>query len=81
MITNAALGLLLLASSAAQGDKDPNEVICKRVQQTGSLVSHSRLCLTRHEWARNMEETRARYDEIQGRQGSSHEDQPTFSPH
>lgn len=58
--------------------KSPDEVVCKRVTKTGSLVSHSRLCLTRREWIRYAEENQDRYGEIQGRFGSSREDQPTF---
>jgi hypothetical protein len=52
--------------------------VCKRITKTGSLVSHSRLCLTRREWVRYAEENQDRYGEIQGRFGSSREDQPTF---
>ena len=36
--------------------KSPDEVVCKRVNKTGSLVAHSRLCLTRREWIRYAEE-------------------------
>mgnify|MGYP003576901524 CR=1 FL=1 len=58
--------------------KSPDEVLCKRVPKTGSLVSHSRLCMTRREWIRYTEQNQDRYGEIQGRFGSSREDQPTF---
>lgn len=60
------------------GGKSPDEVVCKRITKTGSLVSHSRLCLTRREWIRYAEENQDRYGEVQGRFGSSREDQPTF---
>jgi protein TonB len=59
--------------------KSPDEVVCKRVNKTGSLVTHSRLCLTRREWIRYAEQNQDRYGEIQGRFGSSREDQPTFA--
>ena len=58
--------------------KSPDEVVCKRINKTGSLVSHSRLCLTRREWIQYAEQNQDRYGEIQGRFGSSREDQPTF---
>lgn len=58
--------------------KSPDEVVCKRVNKTGSLVSHSRLCLTRREWIQYAEQNQDRFGEIQGRLGSSREDQPTF---
>lgn len=63
---------------ASIGGKSPDEVVCKRVTKTGSLVSHSRLCLTRREWSRYADRNQDQYGEIQGRFGSSREDQPTF---
>ena len=66
------------AKVASIGGKSPDEVVCKRITKTGSLVSHSRLCLTRREWVRYAEENQDRYGEVQGRFGSSREDQPTF---
>ncbi|MFL6723632.1 MAG: energy transducer TonB [Sphingomicrobium sp.] len=66
------------AKVATIGGKSPDEVVCKRITKTGSLVSHSRLCLTRREWVRYAEENQDRYGEVQGRFGSSREDQPTF---
>jgi protein TonB len=59
--------------------KSPDEVVCKRVNKTGSLVTHSRLCLTRRDWIRYAEQNQDRYGEVQGRFGSSREDQPTFA--
>jgi TonB family protein len=66
------------AKVASIGGKSPDEVVCKRIEKTGSLVAHSRLCLTRREWIRYAEENQDRYGESQGRFGSSREDQPTF---
>ena len=66
------------AKVALVGGKSPDEVVCKRVTKTGSLVSHSRLCLTRREWSRYADRNQDQYGEIQGRFGSSREDQPTF---
>lgn len=66
------------AKTALIGGKSPDEVVCKRVSKTGSLVSHSRLCMTRREWTRYAEQNQDRYGEVQGRFGSSREDQPTF---
>lgn len=58
--------------------RSPDEVVCKRITKTGSLVSHSRLCLTRREWSQYADRNQDQYGEIQGRFGSSREDQPTF---
>ena len=64
--------------TASIGGKSPDEVVCKRITKTGSLVAHSRLCLTRREWIRYAEENQDRYGEVQGRFGSTREDQPTW---
>lgn len=64
---------------AQVGGKSPDEVVCKRVAKTGSLVSHSRLCMTRREWVRYVEQNQDRYGEVQGRFGSSREDQSTWT--
>ena len=66
------------AKVASIGGRSLDEVVCKRITKTGSLVSHSRLCLTRREWVRYAEENQDRYGEVQGRFGSSREDQPTW---
>jgi TonB family protein len=58
--------------------RSPDEVVCKRINKTGSLVTHSRLCLTRREWGQYADRNQDQYGEIQGRFGSSREDQPTF---
>ena len=60
------------------GGKSPDEVVCKRITKTGSLVSHSRLCLTRREWIRYAEQNQDRYGEVQGKYGHTREDQPTW---
>lgn len=58
--------------------KSPDEVICKRINKTGSLVGRSRLCLTQREWGQYAQKNQDEFGEIQGRLGSSREDQPTF---
>jgi TonB family protein len=67
------------AATAKLADRSPDEVVCKRINKTGSLVSHSRLCMTRKEWVRYVEQNQDRYGEVQGRFGSSREDQPTWT--
>ena len=60
--------------------KSPDEVVCKRVTKTGSLVSHSRLCLTRREWSQYAQKNQDEFGEIQGKYGNTHgfEPGPTF---
>jgi len=60
------------AKVASVSGKSPNEVVCKRITKTGSLVSHSRLCLTRREWSQYADRNQDQYGEIQGRLGSTH---------
>jgi TonB family protein len=72
-------GAVPATQGAQVAGKSPDEVVCKRVNKTGSLVSHSRLCLTRRDWIRYAEQNQDRYGEIQGKFGSSREDQPTFA--
>jgi len=61
------------------GGKSPDEVVCKRQPRPGSLVAGSRLCLTGREWAEYAQKNQDEFGDIQGKFGSSREDQPTFS--
>ncbi len=56
--------------------KSPDEVVCKRQTKTGSLVSHSRLCLTRREWSQYAQKNQDEFGEIQGKYGSTHPFEP-----
>ena len=47
----------------------PEKVICKRVKKTGSNAAFERTCLTQREWERATDESRAPWDEMQGRKG------------
>lgn len=71
-------GAAATATKTSYGGKSPDEVVCKRITKTGSLVSHSRLCLTRRQWSEYADRSQDRWGEIQGKFGSSREDQPTF---
>ena len=57
--------------------KSPDEVICKRVNKTGSLVARSRLCLTQREWSIYAQKNQDEFGEIQGKYGSTHGFEPT----
>ena len=63
---------------ASAGGRSPDEIVCRRITKTGSLVAHSRLCLTQQEWIQYAEQNQDRWGEIQGKFGSSREGQPTF---
>ena len=87
-----AFALLILAALAAGAPPAPpvqaeptvagrslDKVVCKRMKRTGSLVATSRLCMTRREWIRSAEVNQNEWGQLQGVQGSSREDQPTFT--
>ncbi len=60
--------------------KSPDEVICKRVNKTGSLVSRSRLCLTQRDWNIYAQKNQDEFGEIQGKYGSTHPVEPGLPP-
>ena len=49
----------------------PDKIICKRITKTGSLVAHSRLCLTARQWDRKAEDFQEDWGRLQGRYGST----------
>ncbi|MFL6723633.1 MAG: energy transducer TonB [Sphingomicrobium sp.] len=78
-IVNWRIPGVVPASTKIAG-RSPDEVVCKRITKTGSLVAHSRLCLTRREWSQYADRNQDQYGEIQGKFGSTHgfEVTPTF---
>jgi TonB family protein len=71
-------GLAADGTQIASGPS-PDQIICKRQTKTGSLVSHSRLCMTRKQWVAYAEHNQDEWGSMQGRQGSSREDQATWT--
>ena len=59
--------------------KIPDKLICKRIQKTGSLVAHSRLCLTTRDWDRYAEQFQDDWGSLQGRKGHTNGSMPTWS--
>ena len=61
LIATAILAEVAVAAHAQTGasSKDANRLICRRVPDTGSLVSTRRQCFTRAEWDRIAESARA----------------------
>lgn len=51
---------------------NPDKIICKRVPKTGSLVTHSRLCMTAREWEHKSDQFQDDWGSLQGRYGSTH---------
>lgn len=76
-----ALGLVVLslegvaaaepAANSQARTLDPNQVICRRDAEVGSLVRRQRTCMTRAEWQRLSDRTRQEWGELQGTRGST----------
>ena len=52
------------ATAVANAEEDPNEEVCRRVQQTGTRF-HSRVCMTRAEWAEQSRQATDSTDRMQ----------------
>ncbi|HYJ53363.1 MAG TPA: hypothetical protein VEW04_09330 [Allosphingosinicella sp.] len=49
---------------------DPNEMICRRVQDSGSRLNASRICMTRQQWIDYQREQRADTERSQNRRAA-----------
>ena len=49
----------------------PEQVVCKKVLRVGTLAAYERTCLTPSQWARQSDEMKQPYEDMQGRKGSS----------
>jgi protein TonB len=59
--------------SLATKDK-PEKQICKKNVRTGTLASVERTCMTERDWARQTDEMKQPWEEIQGKKGFTRED-------
>ena len=48
------------------GAADPSEIVCMNVSETGSRLSHQRVCMTRQQWADSRRTTRQNTERTQG---------------
>jgi periplasmic protein TonB len=60
-----------LAAPKPVQTSDLDKVVCKKSIRTGTLAAVERTCLTVREWARQSDETKEPWDEMQGRKGST----------
>jgi predicted secreted protein len=51
--------------AAPAGRADPNQIICRREQVTGSLVQTRKICLTRADWAARSRNAREASEQAQ----------------
>lgn len=66
----AILGLIMMADStpaaAPAAPVDPlDKVICRRQSEVGSLIQGKRICMTRREWIKFTEASRAAAEDMQ----------------
>jgi len=53
------------------GDAKPEKQVCKKNVRVGTLSAIERICMTPSEWAKQSEQMKEPYAELQGRKGSS----------
>ena len=62
---------VLAAPKAVAQNNAPEKVVCKKVPRTGSLASFDRTCMTPTEWAKQADEQKQPYEDLQGKKGST----------
>lgn len=62
---------VLSAPKAVVQAKAPEKVVCRKVPRTGSLASFDRTCMTPTEWAKQSDEQKQPWEELQGKKGFS----------
>ena len=57
------------AGGATQADNglDPNEMVCRRIQESGSRLNAARVCMTRQQWVDYQRQQRADTEQSQNR--------------
>lgn len=60
-----------LTSAAAAAPRTTEAQVCKKNTRIGTLSSVERTCMTPSEWAKQSDEQKQTYDELQGRKGST----------
>lgn len=62
-----AAGALDQAPADSSNARDPNEMICRTISDTGSRLTRSRVCLTRAQWAERRRASQADIESSQSR--------------
>ena len=60
------------APTASAANPGPEKVVCKKTQKTGSNASFERTCMTPTEWAKQSDDAKDMWGDIQGKKGSTH---------
>ena len=62
----------LAAPKAIATNDGLEKVICKKTVRIGTLAGFERTCMTRRDWAKQTDEQKAEWEEVQGKKGSTH---------
>lgn len=71
MIISALFIAMLAPGTTAPAPRQPDKVICKRFEVTGSAVKKEKICHTRADWAKIKESTQNQWSALQGTLGST----------
>jgi hypothetical protein len=58
------------SSQSNTDSPDPNEMVCRSVEDTGSRLSRSRICMTRAQWVEHLRGTRQNVERSQNNRGA-----------
>jgi TonB family protein len=65
---------VLSAPVAVASTAAPEKIVCKKTPKTGSLASFERTCMTPTQWAKQSDDAKDMWADIQGKKGSTHGD-------
>ena len=69
-IVSAVPALAQKDDKSASKERDPNQVVCEKVEVLGSRVSTKKVCMTRSEWAERRRTERMEIERAQVNKGS-----------
>jgi hypothetical protein len=58
------------STAATSGNPDPNEMVCRRVNESGSRLNAARICMTRQQWVDYQRQMRADTEQSQNRRAA-----------
>lgn len=70
LTATAALSQTAAGTSKSGGTYDPNEIVCRSFQESGSRLKSSRVCMTRGQWADWRREQRSNTETSQQRRAA-----------
>jgi len=60
-----------ISPAAFASNSKPEPQICKKTLRSGTLSSYERTCMTPNEWAKQSDQVKQTYEDLQGKKGSS----------